>query len=150
MRMTLPASTVNQLPPVLKYCLALNCRVPGKDFVVLFVLRSTPWTSRVVFASTARLKSAPPGPKTTKLEPMTCVTGVPEVPPATRMPPPLERVNVLKPAALTVTGLVELIRTPVAERVSKAVLPVAALPEAARRMTSDAEPVTLAVLMFVY
>ena len=80
---------------------------------------------------------------------MLCVTGLPEVPPATRRPP-LETVNVAKPAALTVTGVAELIRMPAAERVSKAVLLVATLPEAARRMRSDAEPVTPAVLMFVY
>ena len=56
-RMTLPASMVNQLVPVLKYCLALSCSVPGKDLVKLTVLRSVPWTSRVVLASTPTLKS---------------------------------------------------------------------------------------------
>ena len=89
------------------------------------------------------------GPETTKLEPMTSVTGLPEVPPVARMPP-LESVSVPKPRALTVTGVAELIKTPAAERVRRPAFPVAALPEAARRITSDVEPVTPAVLMLVY
>ena len=83
------------------------------------------------------------------MEPMTWVTGVPTVPPVARRPP-FDRVNVPKPTALSVTGLALFISTPAAERVSRLALPVAALPDAARRITSDVEPVTATVLRFEY